>query len=233
MENVQNTNNKQMNVAAIFVSLILLVAFFLPLIKSFNISCYDIVFNQNFVVKLLLPDPDYRFVLLIFPLSAILKIIDEVTFRTFDDWFSVMIKYFPIITLIIFFARLLISVPLKDNDWLSHIINYIGIGTWLTLVTSLILPFLNSSSDNSIIKAEIFEGSKHKSTIERLNTNNEPALFEKLKSTEVNSMDKEHTIVNNTDLHKNKIEQLKLLKQLFDEGILTQEEFDQQKSQIL
>ena len=41
------------------------------------------------------------------------------------------------------------------------------------------------------------------------------------------------TIEQNPKSHQEKIENLQKLKQLLDDGILTQEEFDKQKTQIL
>ena len=105
---------------------------------------------------------------------------------------------------------------------------------------------IHNNSVGSAVSDPSFVSKEQKETInmsEIQPENQEPELIDKIKNTGkdlMTSINKnlgnkktDETADNNEDDHHKKIEQLKQLKQLFDEGILTKEEFDQQKSLIL
>ena len=239
---MENNNNlsaiNKTSTIAIILAAVLFITFFLPLVKfdgflGFSASSYDIVFSN---ISRRIGLTENRFFIVLIPVSALLIIINEATKGTLAGLASIL-KFVPIITwvilLLITFAKLddIGRNIVQPND----LLNFLGIGFWLSIIISIILPFMNLTLSNQQYSKTISNYKVEHSFDERKEIKqSKEDFFEKLKSTEkVNSNNTNSKQETTVIQHDNKIEQLKQLKKLLDQGILTIEEFNQQKSQIL
>lgn len=156
---VSNTKKEHLTnkkIITIVSGSILVAAFFMPWIKAFvSLNAWDIVFGTagEFI------NSSLRYVLVVIPISGVLIIYSAAGKNSLTTKFKSLLTILPLLTLI--FVGIVI-VNKIDANWggvssreFREISNLFGIGFWLTLLCSLVLPFLGLySSDKNEIREQ-------------------------------------------------------------------------------
>jgi len=223
--NQQSTKTKGI---VIVLGIILVLAFFMPWLKidffaSISLSGWDMVFGD--AGKII--ENELKYIALLIPVSGILIIMGA----GFNNERYILPKEIlflaPFLSIyMISFIILLIfgnGGPLQNSD----LTRFFGMGVWLTFISSLILLFFivggqtitthevnNTAAENKV--NELFEIKDQNKII--------PA------SESSSAVTPPASVIPDG---KDSINKLRQLKQLLDDGILTREEFDEQKQKIL
>ena len=138
------TSNKSI---IIIVAAVLVAAFFMPWIKYFvSLSGWDMIFGEagQYI------DTGFKYLALLIPIAGIL-IIYGAAFN--NENYPVpkrLLFALPILTLVIIILTIVVKINesggrLRSSD-LDNIMQVLGIGFWLTLIASIILPNLQNGS---------------------------------------------------------------------------------------
>lgn len=147
---MQPNNNKAVTIVA---SAVILAAFFMPWISIFgaSINAWSILFGD--VGKLV--DTPFKFVALLIPFSAAMIIYGAAFNEEKYPLTKQILFLLPILTLIV--IALVIGAKIGDSGGslrssdLENLFKIFGIGFWLTLIASIVLPFLNQQQTVSTI----------------------------------------------------------------------------------
>ncbi len=135
----------------IIVAAILLAAFFMPWISFFaSMSAWDMVFGTLGQAV----DSPARFLLLLIPIAGILIIYSEAFNKGRYQIPKSVLYFIPILTLIIM-AILVYSKMGGGGSGMGdsnpeQILKVFGIGFWLTLIGSIVLPFLRNKNTTPV-----------------------------------------------------------------------------------
>src|ERR1700712_5522006 len=138
------TNNKGV---IITLSAVLVAAFFMPWVKFFvSLSAWDMLFGEagRYI------DIGFKYIAVLIPIAGAIIIFGAAFNNEKYPISKGLLFRLPLITL----AVLIIAIIAKIGDTgskfrgadLENIIQIFGIGFWLTLVTSIILPFFQSKT---------------------------------------------------------------------------------------
>ncbi len=123
----------------VVMGLALVIAFFLPYVDFFGgtISGFDIVKSDGGTWQ--------KYIYLVFPISGLLLTIGALNNGNYAGGRSLW-AWLPLLGVLYF----LIISPMIDGQKIGDVFKYIGkgygVGLWITIVVSLILPFYNPKS---------------------------------------------------------------------------------------
>jgi hypothetical protein len=150
-------NNKSI---IIIVSAILLVSFFLPWINFFvRISAWEMLFGKmvNYI------DTDFKYIAVLIPLTSIIIIYCAAFNNEKYPISKGLLFIMPMLTLIVISMAIVFKIDSNAGRYgsadLESIIKVFGIGFWLTVISSFVLPFINSQSTTA--KRQGFSTSGH------------------------------------------------------------------------
>jgi hypothetical protein len=138
------TNNKSV---IITLSAILVAAFFMPWVKFFvSLSAWDMLFGE--AGRYL--DTGFKYIAILIPIAGALIIYGAAFNKENYPLSKQFLFLLPILTLIVIAVAIGAKIGdsggrMRDSD-VENVIKIFGIGFWLTLIASIILPFLNSQS---------------------------------------------------------------------------------------
>lgn len=121
------------------MGLALLIAFFLPYVSIFGMSAsgFDIIKAPGGAWQ--------KYIYLVFPISGLLLTIGALNNENYIGGRSLW-AWLPLLGVL----YILIVSPMIDGQKISDVFKYIGkgygVGLWITIVVSLILPFYNPKS---------------------------------------------------------------------------------------
>lgn len=133
----------------------LIVAFFLPLVSVmgiFSVSSFETVFGSAADSG----KDASRFLLLVFPLAGILLLIGALN----NEKYIVsrkLLAWLPLATIIGIIIYIIVEQAGRSTESggsIMGIFDLLGIGAWLTLVVSLVLPFANFKTPQPAVEAE-------------------------------------------------------------------------------
>lgn len=138
------TNNKAV---IITLAAILVAAFFMPWVKFFvSLSAWDMLFGEagQYI------DTGFKYIAILIPISGAVIVYGEAANNENYPINKGLLFKIPIIT----FVVLIVAIVSKINDGggrlrssdLENITKVFGIGFWLTLIASVILPFISSQA---------------------------------------------------------------------------------------
>jgi hypothetical protein len=129
----------------ITLSAILVAAFFMPWVKFFvSLSAWDMLFGQAAAYI----DTGFKYIGILIPVAGALIIYGAAFNKENYPLSKRFLFLLPVLTLIV--IAVAIDAKIRDsgggirNSDVDNIIKIFGIGFWLTLIASVVLPFLNS-----------------------------------------------------------------------------------------
>ncbi len=142
-------NNKNL---IITIGAVLIAAFFMPWIKIFiNLSAWDLVIGDASRII----DSSFRFITIVIPVTGLLVIYGAAFNNQNYPIVKPVLFLLPLLTLLV--IAILIRTKLESDfggitgSYIKQITQIFGIGFWLTLGASIVLPFLKSEPASELL----------------------------------------------------------------------------------